>query len=239
MPLAGGAEPIALGTGDSCFEGGEALASKTGAGCDILTQKAHGDLLESVCEPAMAGARLRFETESEVVDALLPAAQLVALAHEDCLDTNTGECGSGLHEAVAGGAQESMVEGLHAIRDIVQGGSDEFSGGGRGGRAQVRNEVGNGEVGLVTDSGDYWQLGAGDCIGEKFGVEGREVFERSAATGDDNEVDFTGAVEICDACGYFGRCGFTLNQRGIQQHVQACMASIDDVEKVAEDSAGW
>ena len=238
MPLTAGAQSIAQGTGDSCFEGGEALASEAGACGDILAQKADGYLLESVCEPAVTGAPLRLDAEIEVVDTLVAAAQLVAFAHDDGLDTNAGERRRGLQEAIAGSAQEAVVEGLHPIRDIVQGGSDQLGGGGRGGGTQVGNEVGDGEVGLVADGGNDWEGRGGDGIGEEFAVERCKVFERSAATGNDDEVDFACAVEVRDSRRDFGRRRFTLNERGIEQDVECRMAPIDDVEEVAEYSAG-
>ena len=58
---------VTLGTGHSRFKGGEAFAGDTGAGDDILAQKAKGGQLESVGEPAMTGAPIRFGAEGEIV----------------------------------------------------------------------------------------------------------------------------------------------------------------------------
>ena len=47
-----------------------------------------------------------------------------------------------------------------------------------------------------------------------------------------------GAVEMRDASGDFSGSGFALNERRIEEDVQAGVAAIDDIEKVANDSAG-
>ena len=69
------------------------------------------------------------------------------------------------------------------------GGGDEFGGGGGGGSAEVGDEVGDGEVGLVADGGDDGELGGGDGAGEGLVVEAGEVFDGAAAAGDEDEVD--------------------------------------------------
>jgi hypothetical protein len=68
------------------------------------------------------------------------------------------------------------------------GSGDELGGGGWGGGAEVGDEVGDGEVGLVADGGDDGELAGGDGAGEGLVVEGGEVFERAPATGDEDEV---------------------------------------------------
>ena len=144
----------------------------------------------------------------------MAAAELIAFADEDGFDAHASQSIGGLHETIAGSALETLVEGLDAIGDVVQRGGDQLGGGGGRGGAQVGDEVGDGEVGLVADGGDDGKLGGGDGFGEEFGVEGRQVFERAAAAGDDDEVGVAGAIEICDAGGDFGGSGFSLNERG-------------------------
>ena len=48
-----------------------------------------------------------------------------------------------------------------------------LGGGGRGGGAEVGDEVGDGEVSLVSDGRDDGEIGGGDDAGEGFVVEGR------------------------------------------------------------------
>jgi hypothetical protein len=54
----------------------------------------------------------------------------------------------------ADGAVDAGGEGGDALFDAVLGGGDELGGGGGGGGAEVGDEVGDGEVGLVADGGD-------------------------------------------------------------------------------------
>ena len=108
------------------------------------------------------------------------------------LDLRDGERGEALareHELIADGAADAGVEGLDALLDAVLGGGDEFGGGGGRGRAQVGDEVRDGEVGLVADGGDDGERGRGDGAGEGFVVEAGEVFDGAAAAGDEDEVD--------------------------------------------------
>ena len=80
-------------------------------------------------------------------------------------------------------------EDVDALFDAVLGGGDELGGGGGRGGAEVGDEVGDGEVGLVADGGDDGELGGGDGAGEGLVVEAGEVFEGASAAGDEDEVD--------------------------------------------------
>jgi hypothetical protein len=98
----------------------EALASDGGARDDILAQEPDGELLEFVGEAAMPGAPLRFHAEGEVIYALMAAAKLIALEAENGVDADTGEGVGGLHDAIARGAEKTVVEGVDAIGDVVE-----------------------------------------------------------------------------------------------------------------------
>ncbi len=74
--------------------------------------------------------------------------------------------------------------------------------------------------------------------GDALAVECGQVFERSAAAGEDDEVDEIGSVEIGKRGFDFGGRGFALHGDGAEQNVQAGVAAADDVEKVADDGAG-
>jgi len=115
-----GAEATTLGASDADVERGEALASDGGARDDILAQEPDGELLEFVGEAAMPGAPLRFHAEGEVIYALMAAAKLIALEAENGVDADTGEGVGGLHDAIARGAEKTVVEGVDAIGDVVE-----------------------------------------------------------------------------------------------------------------------
>ena len=66
---------------------------------------------------------------------------------------------------------------------------EELRGGAGRGRAQVRHEVSNGEIGLVADGGNGGHGARGQGAGDGFLVEGPQVLEASSAARDDEEVD--------------------------------------------------
>ena len=232
------AVPIPAGTDHARLQRGKPLAGNTGAGDDVLAQESRGEMMEFLDEAAMAAAPLQFHAESKVVDALLPAVELIPLADEDGFDANAGKGVGRLHEAIAGGAENALIEGVYTVSDIVQGGGDEFGGGRGRGSAQIGDEVCDGEVGLVADGGDDGKLGVEDGLGEELGVERCEVFERAAAAGNDDDVDGARAVEVCDAGGDFRGSPFALDECRVEQHMEAGVAAIDDVDEVADDGAG-
>jgi len=236
--IAEGAEMIALRPDDAGIERDETLTGHAGAGRNVLMQKPDRELLESVGEAAVASAPLGFHAEGEVVDALLLAAKLVALTDQDGVDTNVGEGIGGQHQPIAGGTQKALIDGVDAVGNVVKSRGDEFRRG-RGRRgAEVGDEIGNSEVGFVANGGDDGDLRIENGLGEEFRVEGREVFEGSAAAGDDDDIDLTGAVEIRNAGGDFSGSRFTLHERWVEENVQAGVAAIDDVEEVADDGTG-
>ena len=121
---------------------------------------------------------------------------------------------------------------------------DEFGGGrGRGG-AQVGHEIGDGEIGLVADGGDHRQTRPGDGAGHALAVESGQVFKRSATAGEHDDVDervfsLRGSVEL-DKCGFdLGGGLVALYGDGKEEDAQSRVAPGNDVEKVANDCAGW
>ena len=144
------------------------------------------------------------EAEMEFVDVLVAAADGVAEAEEDGVGGEAGEALAGAEEMEVVGAVDAGFEGEDALFDAVLGGGDELGGGGGGGGAEVGDEVGDGEVGLVADGGDDGEVGGGDGAGEGLVVEAGEVFDGAAAAGDDDQVGFVGVrVEPADAGGYW------------------------------------
>ena len=228
---------ITAGADQARLERGETLAGNAGAGDDVLAQEPGGEMMKLLGETALAAAPLRFHADGEVVHTLLPAVDLIALANEDGVDTNAGKGVGRMHQAIAGSTVNTLVERVNAISDIVQGGGDEL--GGHGGRwsAEVGDEVCNSEIGFVANGGNDGKLGFENGFGEELGVEGGEVFERTTAAGNDDDVDGAGAVEVGDAGGDFGGSGLTLNECRVERNVQAGVPAIDDVDEVADDGA--
>ena len=68
----------------------------------------------------------------------------------------------------------------------------QFRGGRGGGRALVGDHVGNTEVHFVPDGGDDGQFAGGDSPGDYFFVEGPEILDRAAASGQDDGLEAQG-----------------------------------------------
>src|SRR4051794_31767378 len=75
-------------------------------------------------------------------------------------------------------------------------------------RAQVGDEVADGEVCLVSDGRDDWNLGTGNRACQAFVIKGEQVFEGTAASGHDDDVDLALAVEPADTGGDLERGAF-------------------------------
>ena len=121
---------------------------------------------------------------------------------------------------------------------------DQFGGGAGGSGAEIGHKVADGKVDFVSDGGDDGEGGMEDSAGDAFFVEGPEVFEAAAASREEDKVKTivrVGAapvVEQFDGTGdVFGGTS-ALHAAGGEDEFQAGMAALDDVEDVADGSAG-
>ena len=80
-------------------------------------------------------------------------------------------------------------QGVDVAGELVLAPHDELGGRRWRRRAQVGDEVGDGDVGLVADRGDDRHRRGGDRPGDGLFVERPEILERSAAAADDDHVD--------------------------------------------------
>jgi len=194
-----------------------------------------GETLATDAEEAGGGG---FEAQAEVVEALLAAGDGVVDAGEDVRGREAGEALAGVEEVEAAGAEDGAAEIFDALPNAVLGGGDDLGGGGGSGGAEVGDEVGDGEVGLVADGGDDGKLGDGDGAGEGFVVEAGEVFGGAAAAGQDDELDPAGiAIEPADASGDGAGAVVALHGGGVNEEVEAGVAAADDGEDVADNGA--
>ena len=110
--------------------------------------------------------------------------------------------------------------------------------GGRSRGAQIGDEIGDGEVGLVSHSGDHGNFRSRNCPREEFGVERRKVLGGAAAARDDDRIDIHRTIEMKNAGSDFARRLLALHGGGIEQHIQAGVPPLGDVKKIVNDRTG-
>src|SRR4051794_12095140 len=105
-------------------------------------------------------------------------------------------------------------------------------------RAQIGHEVADGEIGLVADRGDRRDGAGRDGARDRFLVERPEIFERSSAAADEDDVVQLPAREVPDRDRDLSRGISALHADRINLHLQPLEAAPENVEDVANRSAG-
>ncbi len=109
----------------------------------------------------------------------------------------------GLEQLEARGTFKAMLLASQELGNLVLCLGNQLSGGRRRGSAQVGHKVGDGEVGFMADRGYDGQAARSNGAGHALAVEGGQIFERSAPSGQDDGVDEAAGIQ-------FGQCGFNL-----------------------------
>ena len=117
-----------------------------------------------------------------------------------------------LHACPRGGA-EPIVQPVDPAAEIVLRGDDHLGRGRRRRRPEVRDEVGNRDVGLVSDGGNHRNRRQRDRARDHFLVERPQVFDGAAAAADDDDVDARHAPDRPQAAGDLERRAFALDAR--------------------------
>ena len=196
--------------------GGKVLLGVGQALARIVAEDGGGELGNVALGVADAEGHAADEALEGIVEALGEPVKKRGDAGFGAGDGDARETLAGLEELEAAGAFEAGIEAGEVLGDAVLGLGDELGGGRGRGRAEVGDEVGDGEVGFVADGGDHGNLGGGDGAGDALGVEGGQVFKRAAAAGDDDDVDQSlavgaGGVEAGDG-------GFDFSGGGVALH---------------------
>ena len=110
----------------------------------------------------------------------------------------------------------------------------QLGGGGRGRRAQVGDEVGDREVGLVPDGGDHRHAAGDDGARHRLLVEGPEILQRATAARDDDDVDVVDRLQAPQRRGDRQRRALSLHGRGRDQNRQR-KPTVGDPDDVAHD----
>jgi hypothetical protein len=225
-PGRGVAEAGKAGGGDRNGPVAEVLlgALKTASGQDqpdagILALEAGGERSETSRPGVRDSLSSYFGAPVQIVETLGAAANESLQAIVDLSEGKSGKPLVREDDLIAQGAVYAGVKRLHALLNAMLRGSDQLGGGGGGRRAEIGDEVRDGEVGLVPNGGDDGQGGGGDDTGQGLVVEPSEVFQRASAAGYEDKVGFGdllrglapgwGAfIEPANACG--DRLGATL-----------------------------
>ncbi len=219
--------------------GFQAAAGESEADGWVLPFEAAGDPGDPGGWRAQAAAYGRFQAVAEVIEALVPAPDEGLQLGLDLWNRYPGKTLAAEDDLVADGAVGAGFERGDALLDAMLGGGDEFGGSGGGRRAQVGDEVGDGEVGLVPNRRDDREFGCRDGAGEGFVVEACEVLDRPATPGNENQVRLLGMlVKESDAGCDGARALGALHQRGIDQQVKPSVAAADDFDDVVQNGTG-
>src|SRR3989454_8304837 len=128
--------------------------------------------------------------------------------------------------------------GIHAAGNITPIGGNGLGGGGGSWRADIGDEVCDGEIGLVTDAGDDGHAAGVDGAGDDFFVEWPQLFDGAAATSENDDVDVDEPVQLPDGFSY-ADCGLgALDRARGEDDLRERPATAKDVADVVEYSAG-
>ena len=106
-------------------------------------------------------------------------------------------------QAAAQGALQALVLGLQLAQGLIARCADQLGSGGRRGCAQVGDEIGDAEIGLVPHPADHRHRAGGDGAGQGLVVEGPQILDRAAAAHQQDDVDGRRAVQCQIGCWRF------------------------------------
>jgi hypothetical protein len=98
-----------------------------------------------------AAGEARLDAESEIVESLIEAMEARGDARFDAADGQAGQAGARVQEPKADGAVDAIRLGGEVLGYIVLSRGDELCRGRGRGRAQIRDEIGDGEVGFMSN----------------------------------------------------------------------------------------
>ena len=139
--------------------------------------------------------------------------------------------------ARSGSGPEPAVQPVDPAAEIVFRGDDEFGGRRRRGRPQIGDEVGDRDVGLVSDGGNHRHGRSGDRARHDLLVEGPEIFDGAATAADNDHVDARHAADRAQPARDVERRAFTLNPRGPDNQMRVRIPPAQHVDDVANGGA--
>src|SRR5204863_1424585 len=130
-----------------------------------------------------------------------------------------------------------IVQPIDPAAEFVLRGDDNLGRRRRRRRPQIRDEVGNRDVGLVSDCGNDWNGRLRDGARHGLFVERPQIFNRPAAAADDDDVDARHASDRPQAAGNFVRRAFTLDARRPDDQMRVRISPAEHFDDVADGGA--
>ena len=177
----------------------------------VVTENCGGQRGDSILAEAELLLDRCVEPLKRVIEPLAETIEHCSHARFDAADGQVCEPLTGLQKLEARGAFQAVRLRGQMFGDLVLRLGDEFGCSGRCGRAQVGDKVGDGEVGFVSNRRNNRKAARCNGACNLLAVEGGQIFKRSAAAREHNEVDRPVRVQL-------GEGGFNFCGRGFALH---------------------
>ena len=236
-----GVTAIERGLGTEGAEAGGELGEMFPAARQFPSRVMGGELGLEEAQGVLAGLQGLLggglEILAQVVETLGPLPDDTAWLAQGVAGGEAGEVAAVIAEDLSGSAFEPGAEGGDFVAPLGPVAGEKLGGSAGGGRAQIGDKVGDGEVGLMSHGGDGGHAARGQGAGDDFFVEGPEVFEAAATAGDDEEIDLLPGAEGGDGFGDFLRGAGALDADAPNEDADAGGTALEDAEHVLQHGA--
>ncbi len=141
-------------------------------------------------------------------------------------------------KALLDAARQMGLDGIERIEMLLPLRRCELSRGRRCGRAQVGHQIGEGDVGFVSDAADHRQLGRCNRQYQTLVVEGPEVFQRATAAHEKQRIHFIALVGDLQRAHQRGRRVGALHQARIHDHAHMRRTAFQRRQHVMQGRTG-
>src|SRR5262249_30193168 len=135
-------------------------------------------------------------------------------------------------QSISQGTGQSCSQLLDTFKQLLFRPNDDLRGRTWCRGAEIRDEIRDRKIDLVTHCRDHRLLRADDCPSHPLLVEWPKIFHRTPATGDDNHIHVRTAIEKIDAIHNLQRSAISLNFSGEDQYVHGVMTTFKYGKKI-------
>src|SRR5256885_7797847 len=184
-----------------------------------------------------ARAKTESEARSHFVGALALLAQKIERTAEAAARTEFMDAAAENEDAITNLIAERLAKVGDMFIEFTARLHDEFGGGAGSGSANVRDKIGDSEIGLVADAGDDGNFRIEDSAGDNFFVEGPQVFDGAATAREDQDVDKFSLIEKSQRTDNFLGGAFSLHAHRENGEMQVVKTAAKDADDVADGGA--